>query len=356
MQVWLAQANGQEPGERLVAEVNPGETIGEIGMLTGGQRSASIRAVRNSLLLKHDLCGLRSAWPAAARSHAPHRGRHRRPVAGSDRRRLAHPAQPEDDRTGAAGLGATAEDLARETRRGAAGDGPTCSCPPAACATPARQPCRPRDTRTSRRRWSTGLPSRKTNTASSSTWRIRPTTVFTDMALHHADLILLVAMPATIPRRGPGKGTRSTRPVPPLRVARWCCAHERHGETLPGTAAWLVPRKLDFHLHLRAGVPGDLDRLARVLAGSAVGLVLGGGAARGLCPPGRLSRAVGGRNAGRLGRRREYRRRDGAAMAQGPPVDVLRSSRAARLRGWQAVQRRDAARSSRSCADGAWSA
>ena len=52
MQVWLAQANGQEPGERLVAEVNPGETIGEIGMLTGGARSASIRAVRNSLLLK----------------------------------------------------------------------------------------------------------------------------------------------------------------------------------------------------------------------------------------------------------------------------------------------------------------
>ena len=52
MQVWLAQSNGQEPGERLVAEVNPGETIGEIGMLTGGARSASIRAVRNSLLLK----------------------------------------------------------------------------------------------------------------------------------------------------------------------------------------------------------------------------------------------------------------------------------------------------------------
>ena len=51
MQVWLGQASGERE-ERLVAEVNPGETIGEIGMLTGGARSASIRAVRNSLLLR----------------------------------------------------------------------------------------------------------------------------------------------------------------------------------------------------------------------------------------------------------------------------------------------------------------
>ena len=42
MQVWLNQAGGDRE-ERLVAEVNPGETIGEIGMLTGGARSASIR-------------------------------------------------------------------------------------------------------------------------------------------------------------------------------------------------------------------------------------------------------------------------------------------------------------------------
>src|SRR5512135_519974 len=52
MQVWLASTNGSGDEPRLVAEVDPGETIGEIGMLTGGTRSASVRAVRNSLLLK----------------------------------------------------------------------------------------------------------------------------------------------------------------------------------------------------------------------------------------------------------------------------------------------------------------
>jgi len=57
--------------------------------------------------------------------------------------------------------------------------------------------------------------------------------------------------------------------------------HEQPGEMLTGTAPWLAPRKLDFHLHVRAGVQGDLDRLARVIAGRAVGVVLGGGAARG---------------------------------------------------------------------------
>ena len=32
-------------------------------------------------------------------------------------------------------------------------------------------------------------------------------------------------------------------------------------------AAWLQPRKVDFHLHAREGVPGDMERVARVLAG-----------------------------------------------------------------------------------------
>ena len=48
------------------------------------------------------------------------------------------------------------------------------------------------------------------------------------------------------------------------------------------TRRWLDPRDVDQHLHVREGHAGDLDRLARWLAGHAVGLVLGGGGARGL--------------------------------------------------------------------------
>lgn len=48
-----------------------------------------------------------------------------------------------------------------------------------------------------------------------------------------------------------------------------------------GTAAWLDARRADFHLHVRADRPDDLQRVLRVLTGRATGLVMGAGAARG---------------------------------------------------------------------------
>ena len=44
----------------------------------------------------------------------------------------------------------------------------------------------------------------------------------------------------------------------------------------------MTDRSLDLHLHVRADEPGDRDRIVRVLSGTAVGLVLGAGAVRGL--------------------------------------------------------------------------
>jgi NTE family protein/lysophospholipid hydrolase len=56
----------------------------------------------------------------------------------------------------------------------------------------------------------------------------------------------------------------------------------RDGSRRPrGTAEWLRLRPFVGHHHVRLDRPGDLDRLARFLAGRAVGLVLGGGGARG---------------------------------------------------------------------------
>jgi predicted acylesterase/phospholipase RssA len=48
-----------------------------------------------------------------------------------------------------------------------------------------------------------------------------------------------------------------------------------------GTADWLRLRPFHGHHHLRLARPGDVDRLARFLTGNAIGLVLGGGGARG---------------------------------------------------------------------------
>jgi predicted acylesterase/phospholipase RssA/CRP-like cAMP-binding protein len=55
-----------------------------------------------------------------------------------------------------------------------------------------------------------------------------------------------------------------------------------------GTAAWLAGRSLHTHHHLRRGDAAHMRRLARRLAGRALGLVLSGGAARGFAHVGVL--------------------------------------------------------------------
>lgn len=78
-------------------------------------------------------------------------------------------------------------------------------------------------------------------------------------------------------------------------VERWLPAPDPHAmlgqalailhpdrSVLPtGTARWLRPRTVNFHQHVHLGTPSDFDRLARRLAGRAVGLTLGGGGSRG---------------------------------------------------------------------------
>jgi NTE family protein/lysophospholipid hydrolase len=57
--------------------------------------------------------------------------------------------------------------------------------------------------------------------------------------------------------------------------------HPNGNQVPSGTLAWLTPRKLDAHRHVRLDNAGDFGRVARLLAGRAVGLTLGGGGARG---------------------------------------------------------------------------
>lgn len=48
-----------------------------------------------------------------------------------------------------------------------------------------------------------------------------------------------------------------------------------------GTAQWLKDRQPDYHFHVREDKPDDIARVARIISGNAIGLVLSGGAARG---------------------------------------------------------------------------
>jgi len=62
------------------------------------------------------------------------------------------------------------------------------------------------------------------------------------------------------------------------RGSRWSASAPRSG----WLAAWLDAVPAAEHFHVREGTDGDFGRLARCVAGRAVGLALGGGGARGL--------------------------------------------------------------------------
>jgi predicted acylesterase/phospholipase RssA/CRP-like cAMP-binding protein len=64
--------------------------------------------------------------------------------------------------------------------------------------------------------------------------------------------------------------------------------HREGGNRPHGTPEWLKLRSSDKHHHIHSENPKDFHRLARVLTGRAVGLVLGGGGSRGFAHIGAL--------------------------------------------------------------------
>jgi len=281
LQVWVDQHEGGETRPHLVGEVGPVEMVGEVGLLTGGERSAGLRAVRNSLLLRISagtFDGLVQRHPALMRRVAGgiaerlrERTAGRAPV---NRRFSAISLMALDRGPSALQLAETLSDAlarhgtslvltaARLRDLGA----PSLPVAPEAEASPALID------------W---LAERETEHRFVLLVADPDERAWSDVALRHADLALLVADARNEPGVRPWE--RSLFGDSSRQVARRALVLQHSGqpETLAGTAAWLDGRDLDFHHHLRSGVRGDLERLARILSGTAVGLVLGGGAARG---------------------------------------------------------------------------
>jgi NTE family protein/lysophospholipid hydrolase len=64
--------------------------------------------------------------------------------------------------------------------------------------------------------------------------------------------------------------------------------HKNGGDLPIGTHDWIESRRVNGHYHLRLDSRLDFERFARLLTGQAIGLVLGGGGARGLSHIGAL--------------------------------------------------------------------
>ncbi len=109
--------------------------------------------------------------------------------------------------------------------------------------------------------------------ASDSAWTAR--------CLRQCDRVLIAGVAGADPQ--PGAAELAAGRSPSQRTARsasLALVHRDGSKAPSGTSHWLAARKVDQHYHIRMDSQRDFDRLARSLAGRAVGLVLGGGAAR----------------------------------------------------------------------------
>ncbi|MES1241936.1 MAG: patatin-like phospholipase family protein [Acidobacteriota bacterium] len=106
-------------------------------------------------------------------------------------------------------------------------------------------------------------------------------TAWTRRCLRQADRVLVVAVADTDDELSLGElggelARYEGRPREELVLI-----HLRKKERPRGTAKWLDLHPFLRHHHIRMELPGDFDRLARFVNGTPVGLVLGGGGARG---------------------------------------------------------------------------
>ena len=104
-------------------------------------------------------------------------------------------------------------------------------------------------------------------------------------AVRQADLVLIVARPDSQPVRGEAE-QRLLGLRPPTSIELVLC-HE-DGRLMAPTIDWLRARTVVRHHHLRISDQSTADRVARFVTGTATGLVLSGGGARGFAHVGVL--------------------------------------------------------------------
>jgi NTE family protein/lysophospholipid hydrolase len=266
--------------ETVIGQKGRGDSLGELAVLTGSPRSATVRALRDSVLatLSRERAGsLLRKYPDALLSLT-------RMLAG-----WLH-AEPTAPTRGCVALAVTAAGpdvpLAEFVDRLAvslAGLGPTL-----------RLDARQMDARfgDGAALCPDGSPEHARMTAWINEQEARFDVVvyeadltpsaWTRRCLRQADHILVVAMAGSEPSLGAlGPELARLEDEQGRQLEHLVLLHGHEDWRPQGTADWLALRPFRDHHHLRLPRSGDFDRLARHLTGNAIGLVLGGGGARG---------------------------------------------------------------------------
>jgi predicted acylesterase/phospholipase RssA/CRP-like cAMP-binding protein len=267
LQVWReGTADEARDGAHLLGELSAGDSVGEVALLAGGSRSASVRAIRDSLLLRmdrqrferlalaHPALGLELTRQMAIRLR-DRTGTRPTMTRGLENLAVLPIGEGRAVRGFAAALAKALERLGSVLHVDAkvAGDGNEASLAEWVHEQESRHRFLVLEAEPRRSRWS-------------------------QLCRRQADVQLLVADAAEPVSAGPWAVSGPDDGGAARRILVLLHA----GHAVSRSARWLDTVKTSEHHHLRAGsMDRDLARLARVLAGEALGLVLGGGGARG---------------------------------------------------------------------------
>jgi NTE family protein len=251
---------GDAGSERFVGRIGPGETVGEMGLISGEPRSATVRCLRDAEVLAI----AKKEWDAFAESHPGallaitqtlitrlRAAQSDRPPKPFERSLAIIPSDPQLD------IASFAQKLVTDlalyhsvmcvTREVAAG--------------------RSLD-------WFRELEAGHNLVV----YVAEPgPTPWTQLCLRQADSLLLVARGGEEPH--PFEALRFDGTPDTIRPLDLALVWDKD-TTIKGTAGWLALLNVKMHHHIRSDA--DIERLARLMTGRAIGLVLAGGGARGV--------------------------------------------------------------------------
>jgi len=280
-----------EGGSRLICELGRGQTVGEMGILTGAKRAATVTAMRDTLVAKLSL----AAFNRLLQKHPQDMVKH---FAGEAVNRLWMQTRgkfrSDNDVANIAIVptehGVKLTQFTRLLAACLADYAPTLHLnsdflddylsPSGIAQTPINDP-----NSVNIARWL----NHQESTHRFILYQADPgPTEWTKRCLRQADRIVLVGEACPSPKRCEIEETLLLDPryqhLPKMLVI----LHDMDSAPHSNTAAWLKERDLRRHYHVCPSEGNDIARLGRLLIGKGVGLVLGGGGARGFAHIGAL--------------------------------------------------------------------
>jgi predicted acylesterase/phospholipase RssA len=282
LQVWR-ETDEAEPGQIgvLLGEVVAGESVGEVGLLTGQERSAGVRAIRDSLLVRVDrgsferMAGRNPALIMKLAASVADRLRQNIAVRAFGSRPLktiallALSQSPRIDAfCDALVAGLTGEGRTLDLHR----DALAAAGAPQSALDAGQAVDEQLKHWLSEQEFETRFVIYRCDSAA---------TPWSRFCLRQADLVLMVADAADDPARRAWEAALADDELKSGSRHALVLLQPDASQAILGTMAWLAPRRIDFHLHVRADRPDDVQRVLRIITGRATGLVLGAGAARG---------------------------------------------------------------------------